>query len=76
MSWIMAIIYPIVSILIVDEVSFSQYFKNSRAAFHELGDRFNNLALADILILSSGMAGAILAGITIKMLRNRGYRMF
>lgn len=76
MSWIMAIIYPIVSILIVDEVRFSQYFINSGAAFQELGNRFSNLALADILILSSGMAGAILAGITIKMLRNRGYRMF
>lgn len=76
MSWVMAIIYPIVSILIVDVVSFSEYFTNSAAAFQDLGNRIMNLALADILILSSGMAGAILAGITIKMLRNRGYRMF
>lgn len=76
MSWIMAIIYPIVTIFIVDEVSFSEYFTNSYVAFNALFARFASLALADLLILSSGLLGAIGAGIAIKMLRNRGYRMF
>lgn len=76
MSWVMAIIYPIVAIFIVDKVSFSEYFTNSRVAFHELGIRFSSLATADVLILISGFAGAILAGITIKQLRKNGYQMF
>lgn len=76
MSWVMAIIYPIISILIVDQVRFIEYFTNSSFAFSDLGRRLANLALADILILSSGLAGAIVAGITIKILRNKGYRMF
>lgn len=76
MSWVMAIIYPIVAILIVDKVKFIDYFTNSKMAFSDLFERFSQLATADILILSSGFIGAIAAGITIKMLRKRGYRMF
>lgn len=76
MSWIMAIVYPIVSLFIIDEVRFIEYFTNSSAAFSELGERLLNLQLADMLILSSGLAGAIVAGLTIKLLRKRGYQMF
>ncbi|MFE8702363.1 YuiB family protein [Cytobacillus sp. FJAT-54145] len=76
MSWIMAIIYPVVTILIVDKVSFVEYFTNSKAAFSDLGSRLMNLGSADIFILSSGLAGAIVAGIVIKLLRKKGYRMF
>lgn len=76
MSWIMAIIYPIVAILIIDKVRFFEYFTNSKAAFIDLGERLSRLALADILILSSGLVGAILAGVTIKILRKKGYQMF
>ncbi|HEY2421291.1 MAG TPA: YuiB family protein [Neobacillus sp.] len=76
MSWVMAIIYPIVAIFIVDKVSFSEYFTNSKVAFHDLGQRIISLATADILILLSGFAGAIVAGVTIKLLRKNGYQMF
>ena len=76
MSWVMAIIYPIVAIFIVDKVSFSEYFTNSKVAFQELGHNFSSLAMADMLILLSGLAGAIGAGITIKVLRKNGYQMF
>jgi hypothetical protein len=76
MSWVMAIIYPIVAILIVDKVSFSEYFTKSKAAFEDLGYRIVHLQVADILILLSGLLGAIAAGITIKMLRKNGYQMF
>ncbi|WHY85260.1 YuiB family protein [Neobacillus novalis] len=76
MSWVMAIVYPIVAILIVDKVSFSEYFTNSKASFIELGQRFSSLGTADILILASGFAGAIAAGLTIKLLRKNGYQMF
>lgn len=76
MSWIMAIIYPIVAILIIDKVRFIEYFQNAKKSFSSLGSELSQLATADVLILSSGLAGAIVAGITIKILRNKGYQMF
>ncbi|TXC91212.1 hypothetical protein FS935_09960 [Metabacillus litoralis] len=76
MSWIMAIIYPLVCIFIIDDVRFIQYFQNPGESFAELGNKITSLALADLLILSFGLIGAILAGVTIKMLRKRGYQMF
>ncbi|MDR6121817.1 YuiB family protein [Neobacillus drentensis] len=76
MSWVMAIVYPVVAILIVDKVRFVEYFTNSKVAFQELGQKFGSLATADILILISGLAGAIAAGFTIKLLRKNGYQMF
>ena len=76
MSWIMAIIYPIIAIFIVDNVKFIEYITNSKIAFQELGQKLGSLATADVLILLSGLAGAIAAGVTIKMLRKNGYQMF
>ncbi|WP_191270883.1 YuiB family protein [Neobacillus kokaensis] len=76
MTWVMAIIYPIVAILIIDRVRFLDYFTKSKFAFQELGTKFSNLATADIIILLSGLAGAIASGITIKLLRKNGYQMF
>jgi purine-cytosine permease-like protein len=76
MSWIMAIVYPIVCIFIVDNVKFIEYFTSPSNSFSQLGDKMMSLALADLLILSCGLIGAILSGIIIKMLRKRGYQMF
>ncbi|KAA9019954.1 YuiB family protein [Niallia endozanthoxylica] len=76
MSWIMAIIYPIISIFIVDQVRFIEYFTNSQESFSDLFSRMANLALADILILACGWGGALVAGVSIKALRKRGYQMF
>lgn len=76
MSWIMAIIYPIIAILIIDKVRFIEYFRNTKESFSSLASELSQLATADILILSSGMLGAIGAGLTIKMLRKKGYQMF
>lgn len=76
MTWIMAVVYPVITIFIVDDVRFIEYFTNSKTAFGDLASGFANLATSDILILSSGMAGAIVAGIVIRILRKNGYRMF
>lgn len=76
MSWIMAIIYPIIAIFIIDKVRFIEYFTNSRLAFQQLGHRLVSLGTADIIILLSGLAGAVGAGVTIKLLRKNGYQMF
>ncbi len=76
MSWVMAFAYPVIAIFIVDKVKFIEYFTNSKVAFQELGQRLSSLGTADILILVSGLAGAICAGLTIKLLRKNGYQMF
>jgi hypothetical protein len=75
-TWIMAIVYPIVCILIVDEVRFFEYFTNSKVSFSLLGDKVAALAVADISILSAGLIGAICSGLVIKTLRAKGYQMF
>ena len=76
MTWIMAIIFPIVVIFIVDEVRFIDYFRNTSESFSAFGTKFSHLALADLVIIGSGLAGAILSGIVMRILRAKGYRMF
>ncbi|MBU8905383.1 YuiB family protein [Desertibacillus haloalkaliphilus] len=75
-TWVMAIIYPIIVITIVDNVSFYKYFTAPLSSFAALGQDLIALKLVDILVLSSGLFGAIAAGIVIRMLRVRGYQMF
>ncbi|MFC5713043.1 YuiB family protein [Thalassorhabdus alkalitolerans] len=75
-TWIMAIIYPIIVIMIVDNISFYDYILAPVSSFAALGQDLAALHMADVLILSCGMAGAIIAGIIIRMLRVRGYQMF
>jgi hypothetical protein len=76
MTWVMAVIYPIIAILIIDEVKFSEYFTNSGSSFSRLGEKFTSLAFVDIAILLSGLAGAVVSGIIMRLLRAQGYRMF
>lgn len=76
MTWIMAIFYPFFAIFIVNKVRFMEYFTNGRIAFQQLGHRFASLGTADVIILCSGLVGAIGAGLTIKLLRKNGYQMF
>lgn len=76
MTWIMAVIYPIIAILIVDKVRFTEYFTAPSASFSSLGEVISHLAPADMLILGSGLVGAISAGLTMRYLRKKGYRMF
>ncbi|MBU9722117.1 MULTISPECIES: YuiB family protein [Bacillaceae] len=75
-TWTMAVIYPIVIFFIVDESGLLQYFLSPGEAFPTFFNDLIALKTADIIILSAGMAGAILSGIANRMLRNRGYQMF
>lgn len=72
----MAVLYPVVVLLIIDSQGIGAYFTRPGEAFPELGMSLVQLPIADIIILSSGMVGAILAGVVIKLLRNQGYQMF
>ncbi|MBR3121005.1 YuiB family protein [Oceanobacillus profundus] len=75
-TWLMAFLYPFVVIMIIDKLSTMEYFTNTSAAFSQLGQELLSLKIADIFILSSGLAGAIVSGIVIKILRKSGYQMF
>ncbi|MBP1913131.1 ABC-type multidrug transport system fused ATPase/permease subunit [Lederbergia galactosidilyticus] len=76
MTWVMALVYPIIALLIINTLPISQYFTNSKTAFSQLGKNLANLAPADITILCAGLVGAILSGFTMRILRAKGYRMF
>ncbi|WP_102345021.1 YuiB family protein [Bacillus sp. Marseille-P3661] len=75
-TWIMAIMYPLVVILIVDKVRIFEYFTEPNKSFPSLWSNLTALGAADIFILSSGLFGAILSGIVIRYLRKNGYQMF
>lgn len=70
------ILYPIVLLLIVNPNRLTDYFSKPVNAFTELGTSFAGLQAVDYLILGSGLIGAIISGFTIKLLRQKGYRMF
>ena len=38
--------------------------------------RMGNLLAVDYVVLTSGLAGAVLSGVVIRTLRQKGYRMF
>lgn len=52
------------------------YVREPGTAFSGIGDRIVSLAAADIMILLSGLIGAIASGFVINALRKRGYQMF
>ena len=75
-TWLMVLVYPVIVVLIVDGISSAEYFTNTSEAFSALGNNLTNLYLADIIMLGGGLVGIILAGMTIRYLRNAGYQMF
>ncbi|WP_062047510.1 YuiB family protein [Bacillus sp. JCM 19034] len=75
-TWIMAFIYPLVIIWIVNDAKLIDYVTQPSVAFSSIGEHLFALQLVDMIILFSGFAGAIISGIVIKMLRVRGYQMF
>ncbi|WP_020007824.1 YuiB family protein [Salinicoccus albus] len=75
-TWLMVLVYPVIVVLIVDGISSAEYFTNTSEAFSTLGNNLTNLYLADIIMLGGGLVGIILAGMTIRYLRNAGYQMF
>jgi hypothetical protein len=70
------LLYPIVVVLIVNDLNLSQYVASPLSSFAHLGLRFTELPLVDYVILFMGLVGALLSGVAIRMLRVRGYRMF
>ncbi|UOR11831.1 YuiB family protein [Halobacillus amylolyticus] len=75
-SWVMAVVYPVIVLLIVDNFEISRYFTEASSAFQTVFVQLANLQVVDIVILASGFAGTITAGIVIRLLRKHGYQMF
>lgn len=75
-TWLVSVLYPIVILLIIDHVSMLSYFTAPGQAFHEVGTRLSHLAVSDWTVLGMGFVGALISGITMRMLRSRGYTMF
>lgn len=75
-TWLMSFIYPFVVWMIVDGISTIEYFKEPGASFQTAIDQFIQLTPVDIAILTSGLAGTIVSGFVIKLLRKSGYQMF
>ncbi len=75
-TWLMALVYPIIVILIISDHSFGQFFTQPGNAFSDVWTKVTTLTIADVIILSSGLAGTIVSGIVIKILRRSGYQMF
>ncbi|TCP26584.1 YuiB-like putative membrane protein [Scopulibacillus darangshiensis] len=75
-SWVMAVCYPFIVIIMIDKLSTWEYVINPGESFSALGARLASLTSVDILVLAMGFIGAIIAGVVIKMLRVRGYQMF
>src|SRR5699024_4438051 len=75
-TWLMAIVYPFIVILIISEHSFLQFFTWPGAAFAYAWSKTLTLTIVDVIILSSVLVGTILSCVVIKMLRKSGYQMF
>ncbi|WP_370632724.1 YuiB family protein [Halobacillus sp. Nhm2S1] len=75
-SWLMAFVYPVIVLFIVDDFSWTNYLSAPGTAFPTVFEQLFNLKLVDIVILASGFAGTIVAGVVIKKLRKSGYQMF
>lgn len=75
-TWIMAAFYPLIVIFIIDNISTFDYFTKPGQSFEILLDAAQNIKVVDIIILSTGFIGTIIAGLVIRELRKKGYQMF
>ncbi|MFA1821397.1 YuiB family protein [Virgibacillus oceani] len=75
-TWLMAFLYPVVVLLIIDDLPVSVYFTSPISSAQTAFSRIAEITAIDWIILASGLVGAIVSGIVIKLLRRSGYRMF
>lgn len=76
MTWIMAVVYPVIVLWIIGRVSLFDYISSPGESFSTLWSNIIGISIYDVIILGSGLVGIILAGMTIRYLRKAGYQMF
>lgn len=72
----MSFLYPIIMILIIDDLSTIQYFTSPIQSVSTAFTKLINITPVDMIILGSGFIGTIVSGFVIKWLRKNGYQMF
>src|SRR5690625_2703494 len=75
-TWLMSFLYPIVMIIIIDDISTVQYFTSPIQSISIAFTKLINIKSVDMIILGSGFVGTIVSGFVIKWLRKSGYQMF
>lgn len=75
-SWVMAILFPLIALYIINSAKLVNYFKDPATTFGHLGEKVTSIGIADIIILGSGFLGSLAAGFVMKYLRKKGYQMF
>jgi hypothetical protein len=62
--------------MIVTEVPLVQFVKDPASSLVQLGTELSSLLAVDYVVLGAGLLGAVLSGVSIKLLRQKGFRMF
>ncbi len=75
-TWVMAIVYPVIIIFIIDNIGIMEYFTAPSTSVQTAWGHLIRLTIVDGVILSSGLIGVLVSGIVIRTLRARGYQMF
>lgn len=75
-TWAVTFAYPIIIIMMIDDLDTMDYFTKSSETFSTLVNKLTSLQVADITILTSGLIGTIIAAYVMKYLRKNGYQMF
>lgn len=70
------ILYPLIVVLFVTDVPLGQYFLHPISSLSQLGAELASLLWVDYMVLGAGLVGAVLSGVSIRVLRKRGFRMF
>lgn len=75
-TWLMTFVYPFIVLLIVGDSKLSHYFTQPIVAFSSTFSQLVHIQIYDVIILASGLLGAVVSGFVIKILRKTGYQMF
>ncbi|MGL4521211.1 MAG: YuiB family protein [Bacilli bacterium] len=75
-KWAMLFVYPFAIVAMIDGVATWDYVFAFSKAVQSLQAAIASLTVVDLIIFASGLVGCILAGLTMGLLRKRGYQMF
>lgn len=75
-TWLMAVLYPIIIVMIINDIKILDYLFHPITSFSEAFGVLFSSGYQDIVILGSGFVGTIVSGIVIRILRRSGYQMF
>src|SRR5699024_12002118 len=75
-TWLMAFLYPIFVVIMVDNQSTTEYFKAPKGAFNHALDRIVVLTPADITMLTDSFTVTIVLSFVIKFIRRIFYHIY